>query len=370
MGKQRLHAGPDGTLGQLHLAHVLLGEGDLGREGVGAALLQQAGGVQLPQLQKTCQHVCHAAAADAGRRDISDGVEHQRTVLYPGVVDGAGGALHSAGQAGALKGGPGGGGAAQQRSLVPQGDFAVGADVRQQGGVRALTDAAGEQGRGDIGAYKGGDALGQVDLRLRRTGQIQVPGGQGVAEELLRRKGRRCQGGGVLSGEQVEHGGVAGDDQPVDLLAVAPGSLTHPAQKSPDGLPDAPGQNGPVSCHGPAHPGDDIGAKGALGIGGSGGGQEVSAGGIELGSQGGGAQVHRRAQGGEGRLRGKGAGSAVGADLAYRPAGTGTDLRVSQHLGAAGQPDTLGQLLGGEGLPLLRRGLRQLALGQDPALAA
>ena len=76
VGEQRLHAGPDGAFGQLDLADILLGEGDLRREGAVLTVLQETGLIQLSQLQKPRQHIGHAAAADAHGRQIPDGVEH------------------------------------------------------------------------------------------------------------------------------------------------------------------------------------------------------------------------------------------------------------------------------------------------------
>src|SRR5699024_9857971 len=119
----------------------------------------------------------------------------------------------------------------------------------------------------------------------------QLRGGNELAEELLRLKGRRGQGGGVQTAEQVEHGGVSCEHQGGDAAGLPARLAAQGPEHIRDGLPHAGGQTGADPVHGPADPADHIGAEGALGVGGGGGGQQAGAV-VELGGQGGGADVH------------------------------------------------------------------------------
>ena len=235
-------------------------------------------------------------------------------------------------------------------------------------------DAACHEGRGNVSAHKGGHAPGQIDRHLCPAGQIQLPGGDTPAEALLYGEGSGGQRGDVCGGEEMEHGGVAGDDHAIDLGNLPACLTAQVLQQGGNALADALGQLLPVPVDRPPHPADNVGPEGALGVGSRGGGQEMLRV-IQLGGQGGGAYVHSGAQPGKHGVRSKSLPGALGTDLADGVVCQKADLSVTQHLGTAGQPDTGGQLLGRETFYFCGRGGRQgprspYSAFETPALSA
>ena len=170
--QQGEHPGADSALGQLQHTDVLLGQGHLRRQGIGVLLVGEgAGFVDDPRPEENRRRIDEAAAADAGGGGAFYGVTEDFALFIGHPVDGAGAGLHTPGDGGTLKDGSGGGGAAQQAAPMPQGQLAVGADVRQEGTLVAGADLAGHQSGGDVRPHKGRNTPGQVQPGFGRCGE-------------------------------------------------------------------------------------------------------------------------------------------------------------------------------------------------------
>ena len=120
--QQGEHSGADSALGQLQHTDVLLGQGHLRRQEMGILLVGEgAGFVDDPRPEENRRRIDETAAADACGGGAFYGVTEDFVVFIGHPVDGAGAGLHTPGDGGTLKDGPGGGGAAQQTALMPQG---------------------------------------------------------------------------------------------------------------------------------------------------------------------------------------------------------------------------------------------------------
>ena len=230
---------------------------------------------------------------------------------------------------------------------MPQGDFTVGTNVCQQGGIRAAADAAGHKGSGNVAAHKGGHTPGQIYRYVCRTGEIKLPGRESAAKPLFYRKGGGGQGRDIRGGKEMEHGGVAGNDHAVnvaDVLLCLPAQLLQQGGYPPA---DALGQRLPLSAYRPAYPADHVGSKNALGVGGRGRGEKLLTV-IKLSGQSGGTDIHCGSQLGKHGIDSKGLLRALDANLTESAACRQADTDVSQYPGAAGETDSLGQLPGGE----------------------
>lgn len=230
-----------------------------------------------------------------------------------------------------------------------------------------LGQAGGQQCGGGVRPHKGGDAPGQIHRRAGAA-KAQVRAGEGLPKQPVGHKGRVGQTVRVGAGEQIEHGGVAGDDKGVRHVGGKARRRAQFCQQFVDALPHGPGQFFALALTGSLDAADDVRAPAPLGVHFAGLGQQRAVRAVEAGGQGGGADVHRRARPAE-HGRGGGKGLALAQDKGGGVC-AGEHFAVAQRPGAAGKAYAAGQLLGRKGAQLLGRGLAQNTPGHHPALAA
>ena len=76
-----------------------------------------------------------------------------------------------------------------------------------------MENIAGQQAAGDVRAHVGRQAGGQVHLTVRAPVKAQLPRGDIFAEQMPRLKGCKGNVADIVAPQQVQHGGVAGDDR-------------------------------------------------------------------------------------------------------------------------------------------------------------
>ena len=203
---ERQNARTDRCLGELKLPHVLGGNPHPVRQH--KILPQKAGILQLLQLQHHGKGIQHAGAADAGRLAAADNLERHVVLCVTGDrADGTVRGRHTAGQTRTLERRTGCRGAADQLAVVQQRHLAVGADVREQGGVRLVCHAGGENCTGDVRTDVCTRTARQID---RRTGERARADASEIRLHLERGNRQRS---GIQSLEQVQHCAVAGDNR-------------------------------------------------------------------------------------------------------------------------------------------------------------
>ncbi len=171
-------------------------------------------------------HVGGAAQTDGGA--VADLVEFdgQRIGGDFDVRDGAVGGADAVGQSGAFEGGAGGGGAAVEFVATFEDDFAVGADIHEQGRSFVIDQAGSEGAGGEVGANVGSSAGQQMDGEAqfgKRRRKRQVGGAEDAMVEKGRGERRDADGRGIHTGKEVEHGGVGGDGQAADAVGRGAG---------------------------------------------------------------------------------------------------------------------------------------------------
>ena len=192
------------------------------------------------------------------------------SVLQRDVIHSAGGAPHSAGDLGALKGRTGSSGTGNSPLGVAQNHFAVGTDVNEQGQILLLVEPGGNHTSHGVTAHKPGDIGKHPDFTAGRQPLIGV---QFHCFVYCGHIGRRNQRGRVNAQKQVVHGGVAHYCADRDFFRCDSGLLCHfPGQLS-QGLDNAPLHLFTALVQNLLNPGDYIGAILTLGVHGAGGGQ-------------------------------------------------------------------------------------------------
>ena len=186
--------------------------------------------VQHIQLQQARQHIGHTAAADADGRLIADGMQPHLTVFHRGMIDRAGRALHTILQIGSLKSRACRRRAAQKPVILPEGNFPIGTDIRQQCCGVTGTNTAGQQRCGNIRTDKSGHTARQIHDCVRRAGQIQTCGRNCLSIPLTHDKGRGSKRGRIVAGKQVQHRSIAGDNKRIYLAGLCTRCLTRLTQ--------------------------------------------------------------------------------------------------------------------------------------------
>lgn len=159
---------------------------------------------------------------------------------------------------------------------------------------------------------------------------------------------------GVSAGEKVQHGGIPGNHHGVDLLHGDTCLFRQAANQLADPLAHRFLKGLSLPCQGLLDAGDYISAIGFLRIAAARLGQQALSP-IELGRQGGGAQVQGHTQLGKQRHLSQG---RFAAQLDRHPSGLlPLHLTGAQNDSLAGQAQVLLQLLGGELFPLRGGGL-------------
>ncbi len=131
---------------------------------------------------------------------------------------GAVGGAHAAADGRALEGWAGRRGGGEQPVAAAEHDLAVRADVDEQPDPRVAVHAAGQQPGGDVAAHVGAERGEDDRAGLRVGGNAQVAGadlGQQPGGQDERRDAERLR---VDAEDQVDHGGVAGQGDLVDLV--------------------------------------------------------------------------------------------------------------------------------------------------------
>ena len=94
-------------------------------------------------------------------------------------------------------------------SAMPQGQLAVGTHIAEKCGFGPLEYVGSQQRTGRVCAHKSMQTAGQVG----GAGQQRLL----VTKEMVCHEGRAGQAVQVASGEEVEHGRIAGDNEHIDL---------------------------------------------------------------------------------------------------------------------------------------------------------
>ena len=210
-------------------------------------------------------------------------------------------------------------------------------------------DAAGQHRAGDVRAHERVHAGGQVGLDAKERDRR--------AEQRVRLKGSAGEAVGAAAGEQVEHGGVACDDERVGGGRAGGGEqLLH-------GVRDLPAQQGKPAVQRGVDAAHHVGGDAGLGVE-RGGGAGAGAGGKVVLAQrdGGGADVHGGAGGAGQGAQGGGEVGCGGLDAGVPMGFRQRDVGVAQQHGLAAQTRT--------GAPFRLIGRRDVSGQPHGALAA
>ena len=295
----------------------------------------------------------------------------QGIVFHSHGVNGAGDGGAAAGDAHALKGGTRRRGAAVDGSVRQKGHLAIGAHVRQQGGAAGVENIAGQQAAGDVRAHVGRQAGGQVHLTVRAPVKAQLPRGDRFAEQMPRLKGCKGNVADIVAPQQVQHGGVAGDDRAAHIghgAAYLSAQLIGQVAETPD---NAGAQGVALTRQRGVQTGHHVRAEPLLRVFAGGHAQAAAAVQIpQVSGHGSGTDVHADAQSGGPRVPFQPVQGAAGLHQQTVLPREG-QLRVgAADPGKAGKAHTPGQLPGWQLGQFLRRGGGQVAVGQHAALAA
>ena len=152
-----------------------------------------------------------------------------------------------------------------QHPLPPQRDLAVGAHITKQGGIWLFIQAAGKHSAADVRPHKGVHAGGQIGPFAQDF--------RPFPKELIRLKRRPGQGKGGSARQQIQHGGVAGDDQGFYLSVRDTRFFTGIGQQLPDRVLRQALQPGKPAFQRRANAAHHIRRHNSLGVGLGGAGQ-------------------------------------------------------------------------------------------------
>lgn len=366
---EEVESGSNGSLGELQFPHIALEETDGIRQGQRGTEGEASVGGDGTEIQGDGDGVDQTAPADPPGLSAAEDLAGECAIPKGHTGDGPGGGAHAHGDPGAFEGGAGRRGGAEEALRVADDDFAIGTEVDERGGLRAVGKAGGDNAGEDVAADEPAEAREEGDGGPW-GGEVIVPAkfreGKGLGFGVGGGEGMMGEGVDGKSGEEVVHHRVADEEDFLDGGGV---SLVgdEVAHEVADLLAEEVGQGaGFVGAGGELDSAHDVGAMAGLGVEGGADGEDMSGQTVDqLGDEGGGADIDGDAEAVPGR--------ALVARIVIKDQGLplgNFEGEVQRGGQPAGQAPAQGQFLGAEQGAIFGGGFRVTRGDADAAASA